>query len=46
MWEKKKKRTPKCDRNTVTRDVGTTQCEDSTIKYENKKKKPSNVTKV
>ena len=35
MWEKNKG-TTKCDK-IVTCDVGTTQCEDGTIKYEKKK---------
>ena len=39
MWEKKKKkRTIECDKSTVTYDVGTAQCEASTIKCEKKKK--------
>ena len=39
VWEKRK-RTTKCDKRTVIRDVGTTQCEDKTVKCEKK----SNVT--
>ena len=43
MWdwyhkiEKKKKGTNECDKNTVTDDVGTAQCEDGIIKCEKKK---------
>ena len=47
MWEKKNKGTTKCDKSTVTYDVGTAQCEDSTIKCQEKKiREPLNVTKV
>ena len=42
----KNKRTTECDKITITYDVGTAQCEDSTIKCEKKIKQPSNVTKV
>ena len=38
MWEKKKKRTTECDKRIVTYDVGTTQCEDRTVKCEKKSK--------
>ena len=37
MWEKNEK-TTKCNKSTVTCDVGNTQCEDDTIKCEKKKK--------
>ena len=43
MW-KKNKETIECDRSIGTCDIGTTQCEDETIKWK-KKKKPPNVTK-
>ena len=45
MWEKKSKGTIKYEKNTVTCDVGTAQCENETIKYEEKVKEPSNVRK-
>ena len=48
MWEKNK-RTTECDKNTVTYDVSTAQCEDGTIKCKKKKKKKReslNVTKI
>ena len=45
MWEKYKG-TTKCDKRTATCDVKTAQCEDENIKYEKKKRKPPNVTKV
>ena len=38
MWEKKSKGTTKCEKQTVTYDVGTVQCEDKTIKCEKKSK--------
>ena len=37
MWEKNKG-TTKCDKNTVTRNVGIVQCENGTIKCEKKNK--------
>ena len=37
MWEKNKG-TTKCDKIKVTCDIGTTQCEDETVKFEKKKK--------
>ena len=47
---RKKKGTTECDKSTITYDVNTTQCEDSTPsnvrKKKKKKKEPSNVTKV
>ena len=42
---KKSKGTTKCEKKTVTRDVGIAQCEDRTIKYEKKLREPLNVTK-
>ena len=36
--KKKKKRTIKCDKSKVTYNVGTTQCEDKTVKCEKKNK--------
>ena len=39
-YEKKNKRTTKCDKSIVTYDVDSAQCEDETIKYEGKKKEP------
>ena len=42
----KNKGIAKYDKSTVTCDVGTTQCEDDTIKYEKKKRELPNVTKV
>ena len=44
MWEKKKG-TTKYEKRSVTCDVGTTQYEDGTIKYEKKLREPLNVTK-
>ena len=38
MWEKGKG-TTQCDKRTVIYDVGTAQCEDEIIKYEEKKSK-------
>ena len=38
MWEKKKKRTTKCDKSTVMCDVGIAQYEDGTIICEKKNK--------
>ena len=38
MWEKNRA-TTECHKSIVTSDVGTAQCEDSTIKCEKKKKK-------
>ena len=40
---RKKKETTQCDKRTVICDVGTTQCEDKTVKY--KKKKSKGITK-
>ena len=37
MWEKSKG-TSKCEKITVTYDVGTAQCKDETVKYEKKSK--------
>ena len=37
MWEKKNKWTTECEKSIITCDVGTAQCEDSTIKCEKKK---------
>ena len=42
----KKKGTTECDKSIVTCDVGTTQFEDSIIKWEKKISEPPNVTKV
>ena len=44
--KKKKKKTTECDKITVTYDVSTTQCEDSTIKSEKKIRELSTMTKV
>ena len=44
MWEKSKG-TTKCEKRTVTYDVGTAQYEDGTVKCEKKVKEPSNVAK-
>ena len=46
--KKKNKGTTKCDKSTVTCEIGTTQFEDKTIKCKKKKKKrePLNLTKV
>ena len=38
--------TIKCEKSTVTCDIGIAQCEDGTIKYEKKIREPSNVTKI
>ena len=46
MWEKKKKGITKCDKRTITCNVGTAQYDDKIIKCEKRKKKPQNVTKV
>ena len=43
---KKKKGTTKCDKITVTYDVGTAQCKYEIVKYEEKVREPPNVTKV
>ena len=43
---KKNKGTIKCDKSTVTCDVGTAQYKDSTIKCEKKISEPRNVTKI
>ena len=46
VW-KKNKRTTEWNKSTVTCDIGTTQCEDDTIKCEEKKKRePLNMIKV
>ena len=42
---KKSKGTTKCEKRTVTCDIGIAQCEDETIKYEKKVREPSNVRK-
>ena len=44
MWEKSKG-TTKCEKKTVTCNVGIVQCEDETIKYEKKVREPLNVRK-
>ena len=44
MWEKNKG-TTKCEKRTVTCDVGTTQYEDRIIKCEKKVNEPPNVRK-
>ena len=44
MWEKIK-RTTKCDKRTVTCDVGIAQYENRTVKYEEKVRESPNVTK-
>ena len=41
----KKKGTTKCDKKTITYNVGITQYENRIVKYEKKIKEPSNVTK-
>ena len=38
MWEKKGKRITKCEKKTVTCDVGIAACEDKTVKCEKKSK--------
>ena len=38
MWEKKSKGTTKCEKRTITCDIGTAQSEDRTIKCEKKSK--------
>ena len=38
MWEKKIKGNTKCDKSTVTFDIGTAECENVTIECEKKKK--------
>ena len=43
---RKNKETTKCDKSTITYDVGTAQYKDSIIKCEKKIKEPSNVTKI
>ena len=43
---RKNKRTIKCDKKTVTWNVGTAQCEDETVKYKKKIREPLNMTKV
>ena len=46
MWEKKKgKGITKFEKRTITCDIGTTQCEDETIKCEKKVREPPNMTK-
>ena len=45
MWGKKKG-TTKCDKSTVTCDIGIAQCEDGTIKMWEKIRELPNVTKV
>ena len=42
---KKKKGITKCDKRTITCNVGTAQYDDKIIKCEKKKKKPQNVRK-
>ena len=42
---KKNKRITKYNKSTIKCDIRTSQCEDGTIKYEKKIKKPPNVTK-
>ena len=37
--------TTKCEKRTVTYDVGTIQCEDETVKREKKVREPPNVRK-
>ena len=44
MWEKSKG-TIKCEKRTVTCDIGTAQYEDETVKCEKKVRKPLNVRK-
>ena len=44
MWEKSKG-TTKCEKRTITYNVGAVQCEDKTVKYEKKIREPLNVTK-
>ena len=43
---KKNKGTTECDKSIITYDVGTTQCEDGTIKCEKKIREPLNLRKV
>ena len=42
---KKSKETTKCEKKTITYNVGTIQCEDEIVKCEKKVRKPPNVTK-
>ena len=42
---KKSKGTSKCEKRTITCDIGTTQYEDGTVKCEKKVREPPNVTK-
>ena len=44
MWEKSKGIT-KCEKKTITCDVGIAQCEDGIVKCEKKVKEPPNVRK-
>ena len=43
--KKKSKATTKCDKRTITRDVGTAQCEDEIVKCKQKLREPPNVRK-
>ena len=45
MLEKKSKGTTQCDKRTVIYNIGTAQCEDRTVKCEQKVREPPNVTK-
>ena len=38
LWVKKTKRTIECDKSTIICDIGITQYDDRTVKYEEKKK--------
>ena len=44
MWEKSNG-TTKCEKRTVTCDVGIAQCEDGIVKYKKKVREPPNVRK-
>ena len=43
--KKKSKETAQCEKRTITYDVGTTKCENGTIKYEKKVREPPNMRK-
>ena len=44
--KKKEKETTKCEKRTITFDVGTTQCEDETVKCEKKSKGTTKCEKI
>ena len=43
--KKNGKGTTKCEKRTITYDIGTAQCEDRTVKCEKKVREPPNMTK-